>query len=1240
MAQFDANIKVLLDAQAAYRQIAKLESRLEKLQDPRSKIKVRDVIRKDREAVKASEKELRNKISLSAAVQRRLTVEQALNRAGIENNKEAVQRVRNLQKAGDAGKGILSIQNAVNAGLEKELQIRREINRTAIGRERGLRQRSAFNARINRLSASNVTNSALAPVKKLRDKFGDAVEKGELDEAKRLNAQLQQKIKLLERVNKIQRPGTLSGGARSPVRGSESTLNSPKYFEAQADALDKVAKAEERRTKAEQRRKQAAGGARSAVRGSKNIVGSPKYLEAKADALNKVAKAEQRRNQAAGGARSPIRGSKNTVDSPKYLEAQVKAIEKLAKAGGPSSPIGGNKAIIGSPAYTKNIQNAGLALRRLAKSFDSIIRKSDKISASKGATGPLALPDSKTLKAAARDRGQLIERIETSAERTQRFAERRAEALKRSEDRSKSILEANRAAVKAGKANAASAERSAKANKSSVASTRKINKNVKSTTATRKGKSKGQGLLGFGQTATNLSAGAGFPLLFGGGPGSVIGGVGGALLGGFGGSIIGGALGQQLDALGGIALKTADALGKPTSNLEALINTLGIAGTKLASDLEVLQELGLSSVASAAATNQFEELYGADAVQKFEQLNDNFKEFTNGLQTLGVAISTLLAGPFGKLLSSLGKAASEAATASTVGQLEKTLSGEELKQFRKRKAELQKATPGAFGSTVTQPLTAADEQKLFDEFSKTTVEKEKTLDVDAQITGEMDRQLLLAQKTTAVEAGRLTNRRDTQAAISSEVQLQSALNDLAKINLNLENEKEKTKLRLLELDQKLAKEQVRQAQLAQQNAITQAELQIFKDQQNAIIATSKVDNEIYQIKLKTRALEQSAAQQSQTKLAAIRQEAKSQEEVLRAKFELRKLDIKELEVKIEEAMLLEAKVEKIKEELALKEKQIQQAEALRIIGINQFQQQQDLNDLLAEQNALRSVQANSPERTLGFASAGLGFFADSAKLEADLFQKYNDDIDVFNEKIKAAERNIQDLTAAEIKDGRATPFYKEIIALDNARERYKRLQPAINAAALEQQQFNDALTAVNPAVNSLVGGLRSVVAGTKSVEEAFADFLNTLADQLAQTAAQMIAQYIALGIARAFATGTNPTSFLGSSGGGLGQLFGNYNGLSGIPYAGEFANGGRIPSGQFGLVGENGPEFINGPARITPMGEGGSTVVNITINSDGGGTNSASGNNAQDAARLGRLIERSTLAIITREKRAGGTLSR
>jgi lambda family phage tail tape measure protein len=71
------------------------------------------------------------------------------------------------------------------------------------------------------------------------------------------------------------------------------------------------------------------------------------------------------------------------------------------------------------------------------------------------------------------------------------------------------------------------------------------------------------------------------------------------------------------------------------------------------------------------------------------------------------------------------------------------------------------------------------------------------------------------------------------------------------------------------------------------------------------------------------------------------------------------------------------------------------------------------------------------------------------------------------------------------------------------------------------------------------------------------------------------------------------------------SLFGGGSGNSN--FAGGFANGGTIPSGQFGIVGENGPEFISGPANITPMGSGGSVTYNI---------------NAVDAPSFQQLIAR------------------
>ena len=95
-------------------------------------------------------------------------------------------------------------------------------------------------------------------------------------------------------------------------------------------------------------------------------------------------------------------------------------------------------------------------------------------------------------------------------------------------------------------------------------------------------------------------------------------------------------------------------------------------------------------------------------------------------------------------------------------------------------------------------------------------------------------------------------------------------------------------------------------------------------------------------------------------------------------------------------------------------------------------------------------------------------------------------------------------------------------------------------------------------------------------------------------------------------------------------------------FGGPKAAGGPVSGGTSYLVGEKGPElFTPGTSgNITPNDAlGGSTVVNITVNDNGGGSASGSGPNANEARALARMIESSTLAIINREKRPGGTLS-
>ena len=112
-------------------------------------------------------------------------------------------------------------------------------------------------------------------------------------------------------------------------------------------------------------------------------------------------------------------------------------------------------------------------------------------------------------------------------------------------------------------------------------------------------------------------------------------------------------------------------------------------------------------------------------------------------------------------------------------------------------------------------------------------------------------------------------------------------------------------------------------------------------------------------------------------------------------------------------------------------------------------------------------------------------------------------------------------------------------------------------------------------------------------------------------------------------------SILGQSNQGnfLGKLFGGFR-----------ADGGPVSAGTPYVVGERGPElFVPGRSGgIVPNGAamGGSTIVNITVNADGGGTSSSQGTKAKEAAQLGRLVESSVVSIINREKRPGGLLTR
>lgn len=117
-------------------------------------------------------------------------------------------------------------------------------------------------------------------------------------------------------------------------------------------------------------------------------------------------------------------------------------------------------------------------------------------------------------------------------------------------------------------------------------------------------------------------------------------------------------------------------------------------------------------------------------------------------------------------------------------------------------------------------------------------------------------------------------------------------------------------------------------------------------------------------------------------------------------------------------------------------------------------------------------------------------------------------------------------------------------------------------------------------VDSLGSAISGLVDGSMSAKEAFADMSKSLLNDLGSITSALLRSGL-MGLVQ----GYGPSAF-------------GAQGLFGTGFGGFYASGGSLGAGKWGIAGEAGPEIIHGPANITPMGMGG-TTVNV-INQGGG----------------------------------------
>ena len=746
----------------------------------------------------------------------------------------------------------------------------------------------------------------------------------------------------------------------------------------------------------------------------------------------------------------------------------------------------------------------------------------------------------------------------------------------------------------------------------------------------------------------DLAASIGFPLLFGGGPGAVgggaIGSIAGSLLGmGFGGQILGSAIGQQLDKLGQAALQTGEVFNKLTRNVDQLIPKLGTSTQPgFAGTAQFLVSQGRGSEVATAARNAFENAYGPGALKRFEELGRTSKEFNQVMAELGVQLQDFISGPLRGFLEVIKK------VTGTGGDtpLEKLRTGaqEKADALGPRIKELESLSNPSFGDR--QELSALQTQRelhlsvVEDYTRRINGETGKNLTLNKILNDVLSQQASIQEKQTDLVRTRLTARRDDFARAEGVLAIERAENDLANTRKQLteeEGRENQDTLLILQLKNQIKEKEgvLDRARLNSANNVLTVERAINAEVSSLQQATISLFQQLGGAQLAMLDMSSSEEQSFERRQTGLQLESELRLKTLELQREQALVGKIEGEVRdaINEKFDLAVRLEKRATDLQLERNR--QAEVLRQNREQEIKDNRELLRLESERNAKLKIRSMNFERKAELSTAGFGFFGQSEDFQEQTLGSTAAQLESYNEQIAKMKQRLQELRDAEVDPDVILAQKFKVEDLEAVRDSYERLQPSIDAAAIAQARFTDAMAVTVPVTDSLFDSLIAVVEGTKTAEQAFADFLRSIASMLMDAAKQMIATYIAIGIARTFA---GMPKLSGGQGIDITAVdAGTVNSLGGLNFGGYRADGGRTTPGNAYIVGERGPElFVPGAqGNIVPNNAMGG--ANVTVNVDASGS-SVEGDSDQ-AAQLGKMLGAAVQAELVKQKRPGGLLA-
>lgn len=326
----------------------------------------------------------------------------------------------------------------------------------------------------------------------------------------------------------------------------------------------------------------------------------------------------------------------------------------------------------------------------------------------------------------------------------------------------------------------------------------------------------------------NLALGVGFPLLFGGGPGSILGAAGGSFIGsGFGGQIFGGAIGQAIDQFAQSAIELGKALDSPTEAFDTLKERSLISSRELEKLGDKLQKAGFAASASALAQQDVTNQLGSDGVRNLRELAAASDEFNRSLAALTAQIQAALAGPLKGFVQNIADLASRNAQRGSGTSVRGNLSGPNQANFdRDVSRAIEQVVANRFGVRGTNSrsptasinyLSSLDPEKLqaiLDRYGPLQV------GVEVKLTPEQVREQLLTTLGKQMEAIDLS--RGLVQQVRERARAQEDL-DLQRADLLQQQERALGDLRL-SIEQRV--QDIRLANIQRENELLDVQAQI------------------------------------------------------------------------------------------------------------------------------------------------------------------------------------------------------------------------------------------------------------------------------------------------------------------------------------------------------------------------------------------------------------------------------